>query len=191
MLERDQLSYEVFVPAAALEDLASQVGRTVTLHTLHYFEGSVSGGNMFPRLVGFISSQDKQFFALFTRVKGMGIRRALKAFAAPASAIASAVEQGDVDFLISLPEIGKRTAAQLIAELKGKLEKFVGSGEARLPVASLKEHQGLALEILLRLGERRNEAMELIARAQREYPDIQDPGELVEAVYKLKASAGV
>lgn len=191
LLERQGISYEINVPAAALEELGNQLGQTVTLYTLHYLEGSISGGNMFPKLVGFISSQDREFFNFFTRVKGLGIRRGLRAFAAPVGAIASAIEQGDVQFLTTLPEIGKRTAAQLVAELKGKLEKFIGTADEYVSTASMQEHQSLALEILLKLGEPRNEALELINQTQNRFPDIKDPGELIEAAYKFKAAGGI
>ena len=146
---------------------------------------------MFPKLVGFISSQDREFFNSFIRVKGLGIRRALRAFAAPAGAIASAIEQGDVQFLATLPEIGKRTAAQLVAGLKGKMQKFLGAADQHISAASLQEHQSLALEILLKLGEPRSEALELINQTQSRFPDIKDPGELIEAAYKFKAAGGI
>ena len=60
LLQREGFSYEVYVPAATIEELSNRIGQTVTLHTLYYLEGSPSGGNLFPRLVGFATSQDKE-----------------------------------------------------------------------------------------------------------------------------------
>jgi len=191
LLEHQGLSYEVYVPAAAMEELAGQVGKTVTLHTMYYLEGSVGGGNLFPRLIGFTSRADKDFFDQFVRVKGLGIRRALKAFAAPASAIALAIEQGDESFLSRLPEIGKRTAGQLVATLKGKLERFTVGAEQGVETASLQEYQLLALEIMLQLGERRGEALELIEQVARRHPELTEPGAVVEAAYRLKTVGSV
>jgi len=192
LLQREGFCYEILVPAAAIEELANRVGQGVTLHTVHYLEGSVSGANLFPRLIGFLAGQDKEFFGHFIRVKGVGIRKALRAFAAPAGTIAAAIEQEDVGFLTRLPEIGKRTAAQLIAELKGKLGGFVSADAERGGVVGpLPEYQATALEILLNLGEKRNEALELIGKAASRHPEIEDSGQLIEVVYRIKTTGGI
>ena len=40
-------------------------------HTIFYIEGDASGGNLEPRLIGFLRPQDKAFFQLFITVKGI------------------------------------------------------------------------------------------------------------------------
>ena len=62
VVELDSVAYEIMVPGYAVSDLSEQINRTVTLHCLQYFEGSATGGNLFPRLVGFPQSGDKSFF---------------------------------------------------------------------------------------------------------------------------------
>ena len=124
VLELDNVAYEIMVPGYAVSDLSEKLNRTVTLHCLQYFEGSATGGNLFPRLVGFPQPGDKSFFQRFISVKGIGIRKALRALARPLSDIAVGIESADTKMLSTLPEIGKRTAPQIIAELKGKMEEL-------------------------------------------------------------------
>jgi len=91
--------------------------------------------------------------------------------------------------LATLPEIGKRTAQQIVAELKGKVSKFAleatyPAGRARKPLTDIERE---ALEILLQLGERPAEAQELISRAMKVHEEIKTTDALVQAVYRLKA----
>lgn len=186
LLERDGICYELFLPAYAAEALANTVGLETTFYTIEYYEGTAVGANLFPRLVGFHELADRAFFLEFIKVKGMGIKKALRAFARPASWIASAIEQGDAGRLATLPELGKRTSEQLIATLKGKLEKFADL-EPISPTEVLTQAQREALEILLQLGERRSEAATHIQQAVRQDKHLTDPARIVEAVYKLKS----
>ena len=77
------------------------------------------------RLVGFANPRDREFFRLLTKVKGLGMRKALKALAREVGEIATAIARGNVDFLTDLPEIGKRTAEQIVTELRKKVDDFV------------------------------------------------------------------
>src|SRR6476620_75303 len=124
--------FELLIPAADVEALRSQVGEELTFHTIFYLEGTAGGGNLDPKLIAFLRPEDKAFFDLFTTVKGIGPKTALRAFSAPVGEIAQAIESKDARFLIHLDGIGKRTAELIIAELSGKVKDFAveGVGEA-------------------------------------------------------------
>ena len=99
------------------------VAQEVSLHTIHYIEGDPRTAR---RRRGWWASSARptaQFFRVFTTVKGIGIRKALRALARPVAEIAAAIQAKDARFLVDLPEIGKRTAEQIIAELHGKVER--------------------------------------------------------------------
>jgi Holliday junction DNA helicase RuvA len=194
VIDRDGLAYEIHVPACILQQLTDRIGENVTFHTIEYYEGTAVGGNLTPRLVGFLDPADRTFFTEFTKVKGIGVRKALRALVQPAAWIAEAIESGDARRLASLPELGKRTAEQVIATLKGKLTDFVVAAtlatglagkSATAPASDLTAAQREALEILLQLGERRNEAIEKIRRAT-DGVELDDAGKIVEAIYRLK-----
>ncbi len=188
VLEVGDLAYELMVPGYTVSDLSEQRNRPITLYCLEYYEGSSAGGNLIPRIIGFPHAGDKKFFQRFISVKGIGIRKALRALAKPLSEVASYIESGDDKMLSTLPEIGKRTAQQIIAELKGKMGDFAleaaRAGVAHKPLSDIERE---ALEILLQLGERQTEAEELILRATQMFDEVQSTDTLVQAVYRIKA----
>jgi len=188
VLELGDMAYELMVPGYAVSDLSEQRNRAITLYCLEYYEGSSTGGNLIPRIIGFPHAGDKKFFQRFISVKGIGIRKALRALAKPLAEVASYIESGDDKMLSTLPEIGKRTAQQVIAELKGKMSDFaLASARAGVAHKPLSDMEREALEILLQLGERQTEAEELILRATQTFDEVRSTDALVQAVYRLKA----
>jgi len=192
LLEVGDIAYEVMVPGYSVSDLSQKINRTITLFCLEYYEGSTTGSNFVPRLVGFPEAQDKTFFQRFISVKGIGIRKALRALARPLADIAYSIEQGDTKMLITLPEIGKRTAEQIIAELKGKMEDFAvaASHPAGVVRKARSEIEQEAIDILIQLGERADQAENLIERVMRGRDDIKTTDAIVQAVYRAKAGSG-
>ncbi|MBX3356542.1 MAG: hypothetical protein KF724_12670 [Phycisphaeraceae bacterium] len=120
--------YEVMIPSADEERLRGQVGETIEFHTLHYLEGQGQGSSYWPKLIGFRTSLDREFFELFTTVKGIGNRKALRALQMPFGMVAELIVRRDVSMLTTLPEIGRRTAEAIVVELKGKAERFASLG---------------------------------------------------------------
>jgi Holliday junction DNA helicase RuvA len=180
------VAYEVMLPGYCISALAGSIGSIVTFCTMEYYEGSLGGGNLIPRIVGFLSDSEREFFTKFTSVKGIGVRKGLRSLSMPIANIASAIEAGDDKMLIALDGIGKRTAQQIIAELKGKLGSFAVGVEQAAARAAFKPYQAETLEILIAWGEKRNEAIELIELACRKHPDVKSAEELVPLVYRLK-----
>src|SRR5690554_6598524 len=82
-LECPPFTYELLVPAADVPALNTQIGRDVAFHTLHYYEMHGQGSSYIPRLIGFRTPADRAFFELFTTVKGVGVKKALKALELP------------------------------------------------------------------------------------------------------------
>lgn len=183
--------YEVMLPGYAVAALGSMVGQTVTLCTMEYYEGTLGGGNLIPRMVGFLSTAEREFFERFTSVKGMGVKKGLKSLAMPIATIAESVEAGDEKMLTALPGIGKRFAQLIIAELKGKLGDFAVGTKLAGEGPAFADFQREALEILIAWGEKRAEAIEMIGLACKKYPDIRSAEGLVPLVYRLKQGVEV
>jgi Holliday junction DNA helicase RuvA len=185
------LTYALFLPAADQQKLTGRIGDTIDLLTLHYLEGQGQGSSFVPRLIGFSCEADRAFFELFTTVKGMGMRKALRALALPFGAVAEAIAARDLDVLKSLPEIGKRTAETIVAELHGKVDRFVelkpapnAAGDAAGSGRGGLVHD--AVSMLAQLGEPTLTARELVERALAADPTIDAPDTLVAAAYRLK-----
>lgn len=179
--------YELLVPACDLDRLARRVGQDVVLHTLHFVEGDPTRGMQQPRLIGFASEDDREFFRVFTTVKGVGVRKALRAMVRPVGEVAAAIQGKDTAFLVSLPEIGKRTAEQIIVELDGKLDAF--AGPAPEPQPELSEPAAEAVAVLVQLGERKPEAQALVERVMAVSPELDAPEAILQAAYRVKAGS--
>jgi Holliday junction DNA helicase RuvA len=182
---------EVLVPAGDHQTLEPRLGQDVDFHTVCYLEGDASGGNLTPRLVGFTSDSDKGFFNQFITVKGIGPRKALRALAVPASEVAAAIEAKDTRALVKLPQIGKRAAETIIAELAGKVGKYVGEGVVAPPtpttsIGSLSSEESDAVDALVALGERRVDAESLLARLRKRDDAPTDANGLINEMLRLR-----
>jgi len=180
------LWYEVLVPAYDVERLSRRVGQEIVLHTIHYVEGNPSHGTQTPRLIGFLAEADRDFFRLFTTVKGVGTRKALRALVRPVAETAAAIQAKDTDFLVALPEIGRRTAEHIIAELLGKVDAFVGEAAAEIQ-GEMPKAAAEATAVLVQLGERRADAMALVQRVLAAEPEMNSPEQIIQHAYRLKA----
>lgn len=73
-------------------------------------------------LYGFSSLEEKELFLRLISVAGIGPKSALAILANDDHAgFIAAVEADDVNYLVKYPGIGKKTAKQIILDLKGKL----------------------------------------------------------------------
>ena len=180
------VAYEVMLPGYVVNALAGKIDSEITLCTMQYYEGSPQGAIMQPRIIGFLSPAEKDFFTKFISVKGIGIKKGLRSLNIPIATIASSIENGDDKTLIALPEIGKRLAQQIIAELKGKLAGFAVGAAPTEAEEKFKLFQTEALEILIAWGEKRTEAMQLISLACKRHPEAKSAERLVPLVYRIK-----
>ncbi|MDB5356642.1 MAG: ruvA [Phycisphaerales bacterium] len=184
---------EMLVPAADLQILQPGIGEEMTFHTVFYLEGDASGGNLEPRLIGFLRKEDKAFFQLFITVKGIGPKKALKALVMPTGEIAQAIESKDSRFLVQLPQIGKRMAEQIVAELAGKAAKFATPYEPGKPSiggARRSDAEEDAISTLMALGERRSDAEMLLDRARQSTPTMKTTDAFVREMLRMRTGRG-
>src|SRR3954471_10577524 len=120
----DPVEIEVLIPEQTRRKLQSRVGEHVSLHTIFYIEGNAMGGRMTPRLVGFLSAIDREFFEIFCSVDGVGVRKALRAMVQPVRDLARTIQDQDVRMLATYPGIGEATAERIVAKLRRKVGKF-------------------------------------------------------------------
>lgn len=192
VVERDGLAYELLVPAFVLDSLTEHIGQSVTFHTRQYLEASGHSSSFIPRMMGFLGTADRTLFERLTRVKGIGVRKALHCMSMGPGDIALAIERGDEKYLIGLPEIGKRVASQIVAELRGKLADLVLEGASVEPVPAHPQlPAGLtdAVKVLVQLGERESDAVDWVQRVTAADDTLDDPAAIVEAVYRVKAAS--
>jgi Holliday junction DNA helicase RuvA len=192
---------EILIPEQTRRKLQSQVGEPVTLATIFYIEGNAMGGRMTPRLVGFLSAIDREFFEIFCSVDGVGVRKALRAMVQPVRELARTIQDQDVRMLATYPGIGEATAERIVAKLRRKVGKFtliVGQAEASKGVAA--EANGAAdnaepdvirdtYAALLSVGHSESQARQAIDRAlsgKRKYKSVAD---MIDAIYQQNRQA--
>src|SRR4030042_570719 len=135
------VGYELMLASYCVSALSGRVGSEVTFCTMEYYEGSLGGGNLIPRMIGFLNAGERDFFTKYISVKGMGIKKGLRSLSMPIATIATAIENADDKTLMSLPAIGKRMSQQIVAELRGKLILFAAGAEPARPAAGVKHCQ--------------------------------------------------
>ncbi len=77
-------------------------------------------------LYGFSTLEEKLLFVKLLNVSGIGPKGALAILASGApTQVITAIEEEDEKFLTKFPGVGKKTARQMILDLKGKLQDIV------------------------------------------------------------------
>src|SRR5437870_2845536 len=123
-LQVGPLEYQVLVPDFVRRQLQDKHGLEITIHTDEYLDGNPMQGRVVPRLIGFITEAELEFFELFCTVDKVGVRKAIKALVRPIQDIADAIQRQDAKWLTTLPGIGPATAEQVVATLRRKVTKF-------------------------------------------------------------------
>jgi len=178
------LHFRILISVSCFETL-SAIGRETTLLTyLHVREDAL-------QLFGFADEVERNLFERLISVSGIGPRLAVGILSgATASRVREAIENGDVDFLITLPGVGKKLAQRLVVELR---EKFAPTIPGALPAAAGMPGAlqigaaGDAAAALVSLGFTRSGAMTAVQDA------LQDLGSsaTVEALVRRALQQGV
>ncbi|MBH0229997.1 Holliday junction branch migration protein RuvA [Halobacillus yeomjeoni] len=114
VIETGGIGYEILCanPYHFQEDL----NKEVRVHTYHYIREDSQN------LYGFKKKEDKQLFSQLLNVSGIGPKGALAILGTVSvPEFVSAIEQEDDKYLTKFPGVGKKTARQMILDLKGKL----------------------------------------------------------------------
>lgn len=123
-IEAGAFEYEVLIPEFVRRQLHAHLGESVSLQTIEFLEGNPQQGRLVPRMIGFYSQAEREFFDLICSVDGVGVRKALRAMVRPVREVATAIEEQDAKQLSTLPGIGPAMADRIIAKLRRKMTKF-------------------------------------------------------------------
>jgi len=186
-LRLGSLEYEVLIPEFTRRQLQGEVSREISLHTIEYLEGNPMQGRMTPRLIGFLTDVEREFFELICSVDGVGARKALRAMVRPVKEVATAIEEQDAKFLSSLPGIGPAMADRIIAKLRRKVPKFalMVAREAEYEAEVQPDVIAETFEVLRTLGHTESDArrlMDAALSARKKYKDVES---LLQAIYQM------
>jgi len=186
VLDLGALSYEVLIPACVMQNLDNSLPEDkISLITYHYYQ--TDQAKSIPILIGFLKQVEKDFFEVFITVSGIGPRAALKALNKPISQIARAIDEGNLSFLRGLPGIGEQRAKEIVAKLQNKVGKFGLIQDAGFEKKEAsKDISEEALEVLLQLQYKKQEAIAMIKKALENNQKLNSTEELLNLVYKQK-----
>jgi Holliday junction DNA helicase RuvA len=150
-------SIRVFAPSSTLNRL-NEPGMEVSLHThFHMREDGIA-------LYGFSTEMDRNAFGQLLAVSGVGPKVALALLSVmDAQAFYKAITDEDQQRLGLAPGVGKKLAARLILELKGKLPSLAALG-GTAAVSPSGRIQAEVLEALIGLGFSNAEAQAALAK---------------------------
>lgn len=191
-LQVGALEYQVLVPEFVRRTVQGRTGQELTLHTSEYFDGNPMQGRVVPRLLGFMTEAELEFFELFCTVDKVGTRKAIKALVRPIREIADAIQRQDAKWLTTLPGVGPATAEQIVATLRRKVTKFAlmaqPAEENGAPAASAPGIDGNLLEdayqALLSVGHSPVEArhrLDKVVQGGRSFKSVED---ILVEIYK-------
>jgi Holliday junction DNA helicase RuvA len=118
VIENNGIGYQISTPNPFI--YSSKMNTNVTVYTYHYVREDLMA------LYGFESREEKKLFTKLLNVSGIGPKGALAILASgEVQQVVSAIENEDESFLVKFPGVGKKTARQMILDLKGKLQDIV------------------------------------------------------------------
>lgn len=178
--------HEVLVPDFVRRRLQSKIGEDIDLCTIEYIEGNPQRGRLTPRLVGFMSNMERQFFDMVCSVDGVGVKKTLRAMVRPVAEVATAIEEQDIKQLSTLPGIGPAVAERIVAKLRRKMARFALMVSEDLPQDQVGGSDILndAFEALLALGHSTSEArtkIDVVVESGKKMKSVED---VLSAVYK-------
>ena len=178
--------YEVLIPEFTRRHLQEQIGKEISLHTIEYLEGNPMQGRMTPRLIGFLTGIEREFFELFCQVDGVGVKKALRAMIRPVEEVAQLIEDQDPKGLTLLPGVGPATAERIIAKLRRKVPKFALLVGRDAPTAAdvPRDIISEAFEVLRALGHSEHESRRLLDEAIARKKKYKDVEALLQTVYE-------
>ncbi len=186
VLEVGPFHYQVYVPEFVRRQLQPMLGSSVSLRTIEYLEGNPQQGRMTPRMVGFTSDAEREFFDLVCSVDGVGVKKALRAMVRPVREVAAAIEEQDLEFLSTLPGVGPAVGERIVAKLRRKMAKFALMVARDLPPedSTAQDILSEAHAVLLSLGHSSADARRRIEDATAGKKKFKSVEDLLREIYQ-------
>ena len=133
-------------------------------------------------LYGFATKAERSMFCKLIAVNGIGPRLGLTVLSGMGVLeLADAIASENVDMLIRLPGIGRKTAERILLDLKDKMEEFAQpAAQGRGPVSASAVFDE-AVGALEALGYKPSEAQRVVRKVDGDHPDSES---LIRAALK-------
>ncbi|MGH9666166.1 MAG: Holliday junction branch migration protein RuvA [Bryobacteraceae bacterium] len=158
------VGYDIAIPIStfsALPDAGAQI--KLRIHT-HVREDALS-------LFGFLSADEKTLFEKLISVSGIGPKLAITALSGLATVdLIGAIRNGQIEQLVRIPGVGKKTAERIVLELRDKLDTLSTSRAAapQTPKPAFSAVEEDVISALTNFGCTRSAAEAAILKAKSE-----------------------
>lgn len=160
IVEAGGVGYDVTIPVSTFTHLPNPGAEVrLRIHT-HVREDALA-------LYGFLMQDEKALFEKLIGVSGIGPTLAVKILSGLAAPdLIHSIRRGEVDRLVRIPGIGKKTAERMVLELRDKLPAVVGDEPETQAAAALSAIDQDVLSALLNLGCARPQAESAVRKAK-------------------------
>ncbi len=137
-------------------------------------------------LFGFSTKEERSMFFELIKVQGIGPKQALKILSGiTVEALATALDQGDLDRLVKIPGLGTKTAQKLVLALRNKLQLFMPETVERSAGEKLPDTCEEIIHALIDMGYDRKQARSVVKENYHALSSqIQDEKRLEEQLFK-------
>lgn len=178
------ICYEVQVPMSTLYQLP-EVGKELTLHTHFVVREDAQ------LLYGFFEEKDKAMFRALIKINGVGPKMALGILSGmEADEFVRAVQNNDINAMVKMPGIGKKTAERLLIEMRDRLADWGVAAQSGGDAAQTQGSPSITSDAetaLVSLGYKPQQAAHAIAQVLKAKPEINDSEALIRQALKSMA----
>jgi len=160
------IGFRIFVSKKDCEILKENLGKEVLIFLSEVIEKEEI------KLFGFLDKEERDLFEKLKSVSGIGAKLALKIVGnISPQEFREAIENEDLNILLNVPGIGKKTAQKIFLEMKGVIPKLTSD-------------EVLVSKALYQLGYNKEEVEEVLKDIKKEFSEIKDLEEVIKFALK-------
>jgi holliday junction DNA helicase RuvA len=162
------VGYEIEAPMTTFYNLPV-IGEEIKLHTHLVVREDAH------ILFGFHTEADRQMFRTLIKINGVGPKLALTILSGQsADEFYRSINSGDIQALVKLPGVGKKTAERLVIELRDKLTDSHTSGSTQTALPAMANPSQEAISALCSLGYKPQDAAKMVQAVGTEGKSCED-----------------
>ena len=167
LLEVNGIGYEISIPLSTSFQLP-KVGESAFLLThLVVREDQHS-------LYGFATEEERKLFRALIKITGVGAKLAITILSGTnVTGFIQSVVNEDIDALVHLPGIGKKTAERLVVEMKDKISE-ISDEQHNLQDSGVNSAVAEAINALVNLGYKTKDAKNILDKIDSEELSVED-----------------
>ena len=167
LLEVNGIGYEISIPLSTSFQLPKVGESTFLLTHLVVREDQHS-------LYGFATEEERKLFRALIKISGVGAKLAITILSGTnVTGFIQSVVNEDIDALVHLPGIGKKTAERLVVEMKDKISE-ISDDQSNLPDSGANSAVAEAINALVNLGYKTKDAKNILDKIDSEELSVED-----------------